>query len=241
MNTQVAVTLVATPAPGVKRQAESASDVAGNILSARAPLVFPSHQFGRNTKLLTIDILSRLSQLDVLQKEIQGIHVQLGRRVFQCGHRNQRGLRMIRSAPCSRRAHVGSDGSVFFALIWNVKDIWDGRHPSATRAACPPGLRLPTRESAIFFCGYFDSCECRRPGPGNFQLGVALEHHADWLAACSSRELRSGDVPSIGGKFAAETSADMILFLPHVCRRNLQWICHLARNSRDVLGREMNE
>ena len=51
MDGEIAIAGVAASAPGVHGESEAARNVAGNILAARLPFVFPAHQVGGNGKL----------------------------------------------------------------------------------------------------------------------------------------------------------------------------------------------
>src|SRR5579871_1137499 len=75
--------------------------------------------------------------IKVFQKQVQRVHVQLGRQILNGAHGHKAALRMVRSTPCARRTDIGGDRRVLLALIGEVKYVWHWR--SAT-AAGPPVL-----------------------------------------------------------------------------------------------------
>ena len=58
------------------REAHTTRDVARDMLAARMPLLFPTHQIGGNAQLFTISSLPFLvDQIDVLEEELKRVHV----------------------------------------------------------------------------------------------------------------------------------------------------------------------
>src|SRR5215472_898270 len=106
------------------------------------PFLFPAHQVGSNGQFLAVNILARLGDVEVLAEKFDRIHVQLGRELIQSAHSDDRGLRMVRCPPGSRRADVVADCRVLLSLIGNGEYVWDWGHAAATGTSCPPGVRL---------------------------------------------------------------------------------------------------
>src|SRR5207249_7258249 len=82
MNSQIAVAGGATSAPRMQRKTDAAHEVvAGFVLTTWMPLLLPTPQVRSDTQFFGVDGLPRLAQLDVLQKEVEGLHVELGREI----------------------------------------------------------------------------------------------------------------------------------------------------------------
>src|ERR1700693_3095455 len=169
MKGEIAIAGMTASAPCMDGKSEAAGNVPGNILAAWLPFIFPTHQVGSNGKLFAVDTLAVLSrQLDVLKKEVDGIHAEFGSSVLKSSHRDHGGLRMVGSAPGPRGADIVVDRRVLFALIGNVEDVGNRRHGSAARPACAPGLRLPASDSSVFFGRHLHAGVSGRPAAGNF-------------------------------------------------------------------------
>src|ERR1700730_2025404 len=119
------------PAPGVDRQTQPALDRTRSLVAAWVPVLFPSDQISGYFELVAVDLRALSGKLDVLREEIIGVHTQRRRRVFERGHRDRAGLRMIWSAPGSLTADVIDDVSVLLALVWNIEDVWYRRRASS--------------------------------------------------------------------------------------------------------------
>src|SRR5437660_10817156 len=148
---------------------------------------------------------------------------------------------MVRSTPGAGRADVVADGSMFLPLVRNTEDVRNGRHAATTRATCAPGIGLPCNQSTVLLGADFYASIGRRTRPSHFELGITLQHDADWLAPSFLRNLGGEDPPTIRRKFAAETSADVVLMNADVCRRHFQGLRHLTGNARNILRRDMRE
>src|SRR6266566_548678 len=183
MDREIAVAAVAASAPRVKGNTYAAHHTARFVLPARMPLLFPVHQVGRNGQFIAINILARLSDIEILAEEFDGVHVQLGGEIVQRTHSKNGSLRMVRSAPGTRWANVVTDGCVLLALVRNCEDIWNGRHASASRASCSPGVRLPGDDGSIFFCPNLHTRIGRRASARDLEFSVALQHHTNRLTA----------------------------------------------------------
>jgi len=210
--------------------------VAGNILATRLPFVFPIHQVGSNGKFFAVDILSVFGrQLDVFEEEIDRIHVEFGSCVLKGAHRDYGCLWMVGSTPGPGWTDIVVDGGVLFALIGNVEDVGNRRHASAAGAARAPGLRLPSGNGSVFLGRDFHAGVSGRPAASNFELGVALQHHANRLAPGFLGELSGDDGPAIRSEFAAEAAADVVLVDADIRRRDTDRVGHLAGNAGDIL------
>jgi hypothetical protein len=69
-------------APHVDADAESALDGAAAGIAARVCQFFPADEFGALVQLVRVDFGTR-REVGVLQVEVQRVHVQLGREVFE--------------------------------------------------------------------------------------------------------------------------------------------------------------
>ena len=138
MNSQIAVAGVAASAPRMQRKTDAAREVAGFVLTTWMPLLLPTHQVRSDTQFFGVDGLPRLAQLDVLQKEVEGIHVELGREIIEGAHRDHGCLRVIGCPPGSSRTDVVANGRVFLALVGNTEDIGNRRHAAAAGTTRPP-------------------------------------------------------------------------------------------------------
>src|SRR5690348_14104474 len=123
MDDNLAVTLVATSAPGVNREAEAALDVSGATLASRMPFGFPVHQPGSDGKFVAIDLGVVTSEVDVFEKEVHRVHVEFGGEVFQSAVGDRRHMGMIRSTPSARGADVIQNGRVFISDIGRLQDV----------------------------------------------------------------------------------------------------------------------
>ena len=153
MDREIAIARMAASAPGVNGKSEAAGNVAGDVLAARLPLVFPAHQVGGDGQLLAVGFLARAGHVRDSCQRSSGSMLSLAARSSSAPMVMTRGLWMIGRAPGSRRADVVADGGVFLALVGNAEDVGNRRHASAARAAGSPGLRLPGRERAVFLSG----------------------------------------------------------------------------------------
>src|SRR5437763_1554150 len=127
MKCEVAVTGVPAPAPGVDRQPQSTSDAPRQVLSSWAPLLFPAYQLSSDCQFFAKGVFALACNVEILQPQVQRIHVEPGSEVVERAHRNNGGLRMAGRAPGASWAGVGSDGDVFCALVRNVENVRDGR------------------------------------------------------------------------------------------------------------------
>src|SRR5574338_640850 len=107
------------------------------------PLFLPLHELSGLLQLSAIEVCTLTSQAEVLEVEVERIHVQLGSHVIQSSEGQPASLRMIGGAPGSLWTRVGCDGRMFLANVWNVKNVRNRRHAPSTRAASGPRLMLP--------------------------------------------------------------------------------------------------
>ena len=187
-----------------------------------------------------ISLLPWPGDLQVLEPQLKRIHVELGGKIIQRAHGDDGRLRMVGSAPGPRRADVVADGGVLFALIGNVEDVRNRRHASAAGTARAPGLRLPAGDGSVFLGRHFHAGVSGRPAARNFELGVALQHHANRLAAGFFGELSGNDGPAIRSEFAAEAAADVVLVNANVGGGDTDRVRHLAGNAGDILSRDVD-
>src|SRR2546428_8244683 len=152
MNCEVTVAGMAATAPGVKGNTYAAHYTARFVLPARMPLLLPAHQVRSNGQFFAINILTRLSDIEILAEEFNRVHVQLGREIVQRTHGKNGSLRMVRRPPGTCRADVVADRCVLLTLIRNCEYVRNGRHASASRTSCAPGFRLPSADGAVFCC-----------------------------------------------------------------------------------------
>src|SRR5436190_18113700 len=152
MNCEVTVAGMAAPAPRVQGNTKAAPPTASFVLAARMPLLFPAQQVGSNGQFFPINILARLGDVEILSEELDRVHVQLGGEIVQRTHGKNGSLRMVGSAPSTRRADIVADGRVLLTLIRDRKDVGNWRHASASRTSRAPGFRLPSDDGSVFFC-----------------------------------------------------------------------------------------
>src|SRR6058998_3769287 len=183
MNCEIAVAAVAASTPRVKGNTYAAHHTARFVLAARMPLLFPAHQVGSNGQFFAINILARLSDIEILAEELDRVHVQLGREIVQRTHGKNRSLRMVGSAPGTRRTDIVANSRVLLTLIRDCEDVGNGRHASASRAARAPGFRLPSDDGAVFFCPNLHTSIGGGSSTSDFEFRGALQHHTNGLPA----------------------------------------------------------
>src|SRR5438093_10179070 len=135
MNCEVTVAGMAAPAPRVKGNTYAAHYTARFVLPARMPLLLPAHQVRSNGQFFAINILTRLSDIEILAEEFDRVHVQLGREIVQRTHGENGSLRMVGSAPGTRRTDIVANSRVLLTLMSDCEDVGNGRHASASGAA----------------------------------------------------------------------------------------------------------
>src|SRR5437660_7654546 len=183
MDREIAVAAVATSAPGVKGNTYAAHRTARFVLPARMPLLFPAHQVGSDGQFFAINILARLGDVEILAEELDRVHVQLGGEIVQRTHGKNGSLRMVGSAPSTRRTDVVADRSVLLALIRDCEDVGNRRHASASGAARAPGFRLPSDDGSVFFCSNLHTGIGGGSSTSDFEFRGALQHHTNGLPA----------------------------------------------------------
>src|SRR6202030_4852848 len=117
MNGQEAVAGVTASAPGVEGQSHTAGRVARSILPSRMPFLFPAHQLGSDAELFAVGLLPLLSQVEISAEEFHRVQVELGRKVIQSAHSEDRCLRMIGRTPGSCGTDVVADSNVLLTLV----------------------------------------------------------------------------------------------------------------------------
>src|SRR5882724_9986288 len=122
-------------APGMHRETNPAHNIARGILATGMPLLFPTHQVGGNAQLLTIGALPFLvHQIDALEKELKGVHVEFRGKVIKSTHRNDCRLGVVGSSPGACRADVVADCDVLLPLVGNAaKYVGNWWHTPAAR------------------------------------------------------------------------------------------------------------
>src|SRR5437879_12203122 len=150
MNCEVTVAGMAATAPRVKGNTYAAHRTARFVLPARMPLLFPAHQVGSDGQFFAINIPARLGDVEILAEELDRVHVQLGGEIVQRTHGKNGSLRMVGSAPSTRRADIVADGRVLLTLIRDCEYIGNGRHASAAKACWSPGVRPPRDAGCVF-------------------------------------------------------------------------------------------
>src|SRR2546428_6789418 len=126
MDREIAVAAVAASTPRVKGNTYAAHHTARFVLAARMPLLFPAHQVGSNGQFFPINILARLGDVEILAEELDRVHVQLGGEIVERTHGKNGSLRMVRSAPGTRRTDIVANSRGLLALVRNCEDIWNG-------------------------------------------------------------------------------------------------------------------
>src|SRR5262249_44535935 len=116
MNGKIAVACMTAATPSVNGKAKSAHDASFTVLTTRTPLLLPSHEIGGNAEFFAVNIFARPRDIEVLKKEVQGIHLQLRRGVLHGTHGDYCSLWMIWGAPCACGTDVGANRSVLLAL-----------------------------------------------------------------------------------------------------------------------------
>src|SRR5207247_6054999 len=179
------------------------------VLAARMPLLFPAHQVGSNRQFFAINILARLGDVEILAEELDRVHVQLGGEIVQRTHGKNGSLRMVGSAPSTRRADIVADGRVLLTLIRDCEDVGNGRHASASGAARAPGFRLPSDDGAVFFCPNLHTSIGGGSSASDLEFSVALQHHTNGLAVSLFLNFSGVYPPAIGREFAAKCCRDL--------------------------------
>src|SRR6266481_6309264 len=101
------------------------------------PLLLPPDEFGSDREFFPIH-LGKLGELDVLEEEFVGIHVEFGGKIIQSAHGEDSGLRMVGRAPPPVRAYVAANGGVLLALVGSCETIWNRRHDPGAPAPRAP-------------------------------------------------------------------------------------------------------
>src|SRR5262249_25566236 len=96
---EIAVARVSAATPGMEREAESALYRASSLVAPRVPTIVPSHQLVGDLKFFGVDACPRLGECDVLEHEVQWIHVELGGHVVERAHGDDACLGMVGRAP----------------------------------------------------------------------------------------------------------------------------------------------
>src|SRR4030095_2539657 len=148
MYCQVAVARMTCTAPGMYREAESPSDHPGT-LTARMPVLLPVDQLRSLHELVAVDVGSSPGKLDVLEREIERIHLEGRCKILQSSHRNQAGLRMVGRAPCPSVACVGRNTVVFDGAVGDRPDIRERYHAGPADASGTPGPGLPGGNGSV--------------------------------------------------------------------------------------------
>src|SRR3989454_72052 len=225
----------------VEAETEAWLDVSGGPAPAGVPVLFPFDQLRGFLEFLTIIRRSSPRQVRVLHEELERVHVQLGRKVFEGRHRDQTRLRVVRGAPGARAPGVRGNHRVVLELVRDIENIRLGRSPARPHPSGPPGLRLPRRQRAVFLRCHSYLGKQRRAGAGHQQLGIALEQKLHRLPG-GPRELGHLNSPAVGRELASKTSPDVIANHVHVAVRDVdplaaQRIGELLRHAGDVLSR----
>ena len=118
------------------------------------PQLFPIDQFLPLAQLRTINF-GALGQVRILIQNLDRIHFQLGRQIFDRSQSQIAGLLMVRCAPGACAPAVCGYRGMALALVGNVEDIGNGRSASATHAARRPGCRVPGRDRAVLLSRHF--------------------------------------------------------------------------------------
>src|SRR5205823_13506516 len=106
MNCEVTVAGMAATAPRVKGNTYAAHYTARFVLPARMARLLQAHQVKSNGQFFAINILTRLSDIEILAEEFDRVHVQLGRKIVQPTPGENGSLRMVRRPPDTCRADV---------------------------------------------------------------------------------------------------------------------------------------
>src|SRR2546426_781877 len=81
-----------TALPGVNRKSESAFDglrAARSAFAARTPEFFPFNHLGGLHQFVAVDIGAGTGLIDILQEEVERIHLQFGGQIIKRRHRDQ--------------------------------------------------------------------------------------------------------------------------------------------------------
>src|SRR5947208_6681353 len=183
MDREIAVAAVPASAPRIKSNTYAAHRTARLVLPAQMPVLFPAHKVGSDGHFFAINILARLGDVEILAEELDRVHVQLGGEIVQRTHGKNGSLRMVGSAPSTRRADIVADGRVLLTLIRDCEDIWNGRHAAASRTSSAPGFRLPSDDGAVFCCPNLHTSIGGGSSASDLEFSVALQHHTNGLPA----------------------------------------------------------
>src|SRR5690348_1373146 len=185
MNSEIGVAVMSASAPGMQRETEPLLHRSGRFVAARMPARFPAHQLVRNVELFRVDLRARIEQPDVLLRKVEQIHVQFVRKIIERAPGKHTRLRMIRRAPCARRANVVDYVDVLQLLIGErqIEEVGNWRRTSSTNTSRAPGVGFPCQQRAVFLRADFYSSVCRRTTARGLQLSLAIEHHLYCFAA----------------------------------------------------------
>src|SRR5712692_5954580 len=112
MNGRFASAGVACAAPGTQSETESAFDRAFARITARMPILFPIHQLRGFLQLKLVSLAPGFGCVaDVLDEQVQWIHVQLRGQILKGGAGDVTNLRVTGRAPGSLRSSVSGNRS----------------------------------------------------------------------------------------------------------------------------------
>src|SRR5215467_12899287 len=134
MNREVAVAVVSPSSPSVDRQAHPPLYRPGTLVTALVPFLLPIHQLRRLVQLLRENRGETAGHFDVFEEEIQRVHPKRRRKVVKGSHRNQSGLRMVRSAPGPLRPNVIRNRSILLPSVRDLEDVRQWRRTATLHA-----------------------------------------------------------------------------------------------------------
>src|SRR5262245_4025279 len=225
-----------TPAtPSVKSQSNSPLQRSRCAISSGMPLLLPFYQFSSFSKLRSIEARSHACQGDVLNEEIQRIHVELGGHVVEGRKGEPTGLRMVRCPPSSLCSYVRHHCCVNFSLVRNIKHVRNRGHAAARQASGSPRLGLPGNQGPVLLCSNLDLGVMGRTSSSDEQLCVALQERLNRTSGLL-RQMSRLDPPSTCSELTAEATANMVHTHLDVAGRDLQRLGILSSHTGNVLS-----
>ena len=157
---------VARAAPGVDAESQAALDGTAARIAAQMPVLLPLDQLGAFLELTLVDFGAR-GVVDVLQEELERIHLQLRGHIFQRRASDKADLRMVGSAPGARAAGIDRNRGVIDRAVGDVAEHIREQlrvQAAAAESAGGPGLGFPGGDGAVFLGADFDLARTPKAG-----------------------------------------------------------------------------
>src|SRR5262249_3331662 len=138
------------------------------------PSLLPINKLSGLVQFLGVNRSQSAGHLDVLEKEIQRIHVKGRREIVQRCHGYCGRLRVVWSTPRPLRSDVVLDRRVLLSEVWDLENVRQRRRAAGLNTARAPTLGFPGYNRAVPPGSNLDMSISRRPAPGYFEFARAL-------------------------------------------------------------------